>query len=142
MNFLFHFIASVPGVVSPKNRHLIVLDGHGRHMDVETIEEVNNLRIFILKFLAHTTHKLQPLDLSVFAPFKNYFRPERASWMEKNRGVDINRFELADLASRAFKRDLTTSNIMFGVRRTRIWPLSVDALIHDTSCNHAFDVAS
>ena len=60
--------------------------------------------------------------------------------MEKNPGVEVKRFELAELASKAFKRALTPSNIKVGFRRTGIWPLNFDALMHDTSCSQAFEV--
>ena len=56
-------------------------------MAIQTIEEENNLGIELLTFPTHTTHRLQPLDVSVFGPFKNYFRSKRVAWMEKNLGV-------------------------------------------------------
>ena len=75
-NWLCHFVASILGGVSPKNKHLLVLDGYGSHIVVQTIEEENKLGIDLLTLLAHTTHRLQPLDVSVFGPFKTYFRLE------------------------------------------------------------------
>jgi len=38
--------------------------------------------------------------------------------MAKNPGIEVKRFELAELASKAFARALTTSNIKVGFRRT------------------------
>ena len=58
--------------------------------------------------------------------------------MEKNPGVEVKRFDLAELVSKAFKRALTPSNIKDGFRRIDIWPLNFDALMHDTSCSQAF----
>jgi len=58
--------------------------------------------------------------------------------MENNPRVKVKRFELAELASKAFKRALIPSNINAGFRRTRIWPLNYDALMHDTGCSKAF----
>lgn len=120
LNWLCHFVASLPSGDPPENRHLLILDGHGSHMALQTIEEVNNFGIDLLTLPAHTTHRLQPLDVSVFGLFKNYFRVERASWLVKNPGVEVKRFELAKLASKALKRALTPSNIKVGSRRTGI----------------------
>lgn len=53
-------------------------------MALQIIEEANNLGIDLLTLSTHTTHRLQPLDVSVFGPFKDYFRVERVSWMENN----------------------------------------------------------
>ena len=74
LNWLFHFVASVSGGVSPENRNLLILDGHGSHMVVQTIEEANKFVIDLLTLLAHTSHRLQPLNVRVFGPLKNYFR--------------------------------------------------------------------
>ena len=73
------------------------MDGHGIHIDIQTIEEENRLGIKLLTFLTHTTHKLQPLDVSVFGIFKSYFTYERASWLEKNLGIEVKMFELAKI---------------------------------------------
>ena len=61
-----------------------------------------------------------PLYFSVFGPFKNYFRFERETWMEKNPGIEVKRFELDELGSIVFKRDLTPSNIKVGFKRIGI----------------------
>jgi len=66
LSWPFHFAASVPSGISPNNRHLLILDGHGSHMVVQTIEEANNLGIDLLTLPTHTTHRLKPLDVSVF----------------------------------------------------------------------------
>ena len=94
--------------------------------------------IDLLTLPAHTTHRLQLLEVSVFGPFKSYFGAERAAWMEKNPGIEVKREELAELATKTFKRALTPSNIMVGYRWTDIQPLNCDALIHDMACSQAF----
>lgn len=119
-SWLCHFAASVPGGVSPEIRHLLIFFGHCSHVAIQTIKEANKLGIDLLTLPAHTTHRLQPLDVSVFGPFKCYFRSERASWMAKNPRVEVKRFELAELASKAFARALTASNIRDGFRGTGI----------------------
>lgn len=135
LNWLCCFSAFVLGGVLPENKHLIILDGDGSHMVLQTIEEANNFGIDLLTLSAHITHRLKPLDVSVFGSFKNYFWIERASWMAKNPGVEVNRFELVELASKALKRALTPSNIKSIFRRTGIWPLNVDAHMHGTCCS-------
>jgi len=102
---------------------------------MQKIEEANNLGIELLTFPSHTTHRLQPLDVIVFGPFKNYFRVEQTSWVAKNLGLEVKRFELDDLTSKEFKRALTPSNIKARFRRTSIWPLNLDSLMHDIDCS-------
>jgi hypothetical protein len=38
------------------------------------MEEAYKMGIDLLTLPAHTTHRLQPLDVSVFGPFKSYFK--------------------------------------------------------------------
>lgn len=78
--------------------------------------------------------------MSVFVPFKNYFRSDHVAWMENNTGVEVKRFEQEKLACKAFKRALTPSNIKVSFRRTRRRPLNYDALMHDTICSKEFHV--
>ncbi|KAH9292038.1 hypothetical protein KI387_042776 [Taxus chinensis] len=142
MNWLHHFASSVPGGVSPTNRHLLIFDGHGSHVALGTIQEARSLGIDLLTLPAHTSHKLQPLDVSVFAPFKTYFKEERRKWIVANHGIDVKRAELAELGSKAFKRALTPSNIKAGFKRTGIWPLNPNALDEDMAPSRTFDTSS
>jgi len=73
----------------------LILDGHGSHIVVQTIEEENNLGINLSTFPAHTAHRFQPLDVSEFSPLKNYLRLELIAWMENNPRFEVKRFELA-----------------------------------------------
>ncbi|KAH9291763.1 hypothetical protein KI387_043047 [Taxus chinensis] len=140
LNWLCHFARSVPGGVSPNNRHLLIFDGHGSHVALQTVEEANKLGIDLITLPAHTSHKLQPLDVSVFSPFKTYFRAERSKWMAENKCADVKRSDIAELASRALKKAQTPSNIIAGFKRTGIWPLNYDALLNDMACSQAFDM--
>ena len=89
LNWLHHFAISIPGGVSTSNRHLLIFDGHGSHVVLPTIQEARNLGIDLLTLPSHTSHSLQPLDISVFSPFKNYFKKERSKWMAKHHGFEI-----------------------------------------------------
>ena len=70
---------------------LLVIDGHTSHITIEVIRfcQVNSLVLLCLP--PHTTHKLQPLDVSVFSPLaKRYsrelstkFRNTKAAMVEK-----------------------------------------------------------
>lgn len=140
LNWLHHFARSVPGGVSPNNRHLLIFDGHGSHVALPTIQEARFLGIDLITLPAHTSHKLQPLDVSIFSPFKNYFKSERSEWMAKHHRLVINRSELASLCSLAFKKALTVDNIKAGFKRTGIWPLNPMVLINDMNPSRGFNV--
>jgi len=70
-----------------------------------------SLDIDLLTLPAHTSHKLQPLDVSVFLAFKSYFKSERAAWLARFPNIEIKREELAELGNKSFHKALTVSNI-------------------------------
>ena len=63
--------------ISASERHLLILDGHGSHVTLEVVLEAQRAGLDLLTLPSHTSHALQPLDLSVFKPFKTYFRKYR-----------------------------------------------------------------
>ncbi|XP_057859753.2 MFS-type transporter clz9-like [Cryptomeria japonica] len=128
---LHHFKHSVPRDVSPMNRCLLIFDGHDSHVALSTIQEARMLGIDLLTLPTHTSHKLQSLDVSVFSPFKTYFKSERVAWIERFPNLEIRRVELAELSSKSLAKALTISNITTGFKRTGIWPLNYDALTQD-----------
>jgi len=67
--FMEHFIKYVkPSIEDPI---LLLLDNHSSHLAIQTIDLVKNNGV-MLSFPPHCSHRLQPLDVSVFGPFKTY----------------------------------------------------------------------
>jgi hypothetical protein len=56
------------------NRHrLLIVDGHSSHVNMKFINLADELRIIILILPPHSTHHLQPLDVSLFAPLATFY---------------------------------------------------------------------
>ncbi len=47
---------------------MLLVDGHASHITTAAIQYYINHRIILLRLPPHTTHLLQPLDVSAFAP--------------------------------------------------------------------------
>lgn len=90
--------------------------------------------------LAHTSHWLQPLDVSVFSLFKTFFKKERAVWLARFPNVEIRRAKLAEIGSKSLNKALIVSNIVAGFRRTKIWHINPDALMDDMQPNTTFNI--
>jgi hypothetical protein len=60
--------------ISPVHRHLLILDGHISHVSVEVVQEARRAGLDLLTLPSYTSHALQPLDVSIFKPFKQFFR--------------------------------------------------------------------
>ena len=55
---------------------LLILDGHGSHAIFQFRKYAHDNRIILLYLPAHTTHKLQPLDIGIFRPQANFYSQE------------------------------------------------------------------
>lgn len=140
IDWFTHFQNSIPSGVSPNNRLLQIFYGHGSHVAIETIEKEREIGVDLLTFLPHTSHKLQPLDLSLFAPFKSYFKLEHATFFSKFPNIEVQMKKLAMLGNKAMKRALTIHNIKARFKRIGIWPLNLDALINNMHPSDIFEV--
>ena len=57
----------------PTNRYLLILDGHNLHVTIDVVAMVRETWLDLLTLLSHTFHALQPVDVSIFKPFKTSF---------------------------------------------------------------------
>ncbi|CAB3244562.1 unnamed protein product [Arctia plantaginis] len=76
------FISQI-SIVKPtaESPALIVLDNHKTHITINVILYAKENNIMILTFHPHCSHRLQPLDVSVFGPFKARYRAGINDWM-------------------------------------------------------------
>ena len=128
--WISHFIASIRrhSVISPEHRHLLILDGHNSHVILEVARLAKNVGLDLITLPSHTSHALQPLDVSVFKPFKQYFREYRDYWTSRNRDQSATKEVLAQWVSLGLRKALSVCNISSGFRRTGIYPLNSQAV--------------
>jgi hypothetical protein len=128
--WISHFISSISriGAISPDHRHLLILDGHSSHATLEVIEEARGAGLDILTLPSHTSHALQPLDVAVFKPFKQYFREYRDFWTSRNMNQPAGKETLAQWVSLALRKALSEKNIKNGFTATGILPFNRSAL--------------
>jgi hypothetical protein len=51
---------------SPREKRLLIVDGHSSHLNMVFINKCWDLRIILLILPPHSTHRLQPLDVVLF----------------------------------------------------------------------------
>ena len=125
-----HFIEHLHDLqlLSPSNRHLIILDGHKSHLTLEVIQKAKEHGVDMLSLPFHTSHALQPLDVACFKPFKTAFRAYRDKYMMDKHGGKVEKDTLAYWVDLALTKALSKSNIMAGFRATGIWPLNLERM--------------
>jgi len=67
----------------PSQKRLLIIDGHGSHVTVDYMWEAYSNNIHIIYLPAHTSHVLQPLDLSCFSVLKTGLRMTQLTQLSK-----------------------------------------------------------
>jgi transposase-like protein len=122
IDFLKHFIYHVH--CTPSNKVLLLLDGHGSHKTLETVEFCRSNGIILICFPAHCTHRMQPLDVAFFAPLMTYYNQEVGLWLKNHPGRIVTQFQVAGLFSKAFQRAASVSTAAHAFESTGIVPLN------------------
>ena len=102
---------------------LLLLDNHESHVSLEAIDFCRENGIIMLIFPSHCTHKLQPLDKTVFGPFKTFYHKAGNDWIYNNPGKRMSIYDVASLVGKAYPKSFTSSNIISGFQCTGISPL-------------------
>jgi hypothetical protein len=99
------------------------LDGHSSHITANFIAYCMNNQIDLLVLPPHTSHVLQPLDISIFQPLKRALATEtdRLAALDSGR---IPRIEWTEAYIRAREKAFSSKNIQIGWKATGLWPLS------------------
>ena len=106
---------------------LLILDNHSSHISIQSIEFCKENNVILLTLPPHTSHRLQPLDRSVYGPLKRYLNAAMDDWLRCHPSRYISIYEMAELSGIAFTKSFTNSNITAGFRATGIYPHNSDA---------------
>ncbi|XP_054281231.1 uncharacterized protein LOC128998900 [Macrosteles quadrilineatus] len=68
---------------------VLLYDGHTTHLDISVVELAIANNVVILKLPAHTSHLLQPMDLTVFKGLKSKWDAKLVAWQRTHVGVKI-----------------------------------------------------
>ena len=115
----------VSATVELRSRHrniVLTLDGYGAHKSFQALELLKRNNIFVIALPAHTSHRTQVLDYSIFSPFKTYLRNalnERVLTTSGSVRNDI--YTLCELVHDAYKRAWTYNNIVSGFLACGLW---------------------
>lgn len=112
---------------------LLLLDNHVSHCSLEAI--------VMLSFPPHTSHRLQPLDVNVFGPFKQHYKTAFNNFLVNNpdrtRGVTI--YDVPSLSSHSFLRAFSPENIIKGFSATGTLPFNPDIFPDSEFCESEED---
>src|SRR2546430_4679531 len=113
-----------------RNRRLLVVDGHNSHINLKFIDYADRNRILLAVLPPHSTHRLQPLDVSLFSPLGTYYSQEVDNLLTKSQGlISITKRHFWALFREAWGRAFTTKNIEAAWKATGMHPFDPDKVI-------------
>lgn len=116
---------------SVENKVLLLLDNHESHLSIKCIDYCKSNGIIMLSFPPHCTHKLQPLDRSVYGPLKKAINTQCDSWIRQNPGKTMSIYDIPGIIRDALPKAVTPTNIINGFRATGVYPFNRD-IFNDT----------
>ncbi|XP_054259709.1 uncharacterized protein LOC128984415 [Macrosteles quadrilineatus] len=117
VQFLLHFIKH--SGASIENPVILLLDNHESHISVAAIQTAKSNGVIMVTFHPHTSHKMQPLDVGVFGPFKTFYNKAMKDWTTRPENVakPATIYDIPELVNRAFLEAFTPKNILAGFEK-------------------------
>ena len=112
-HFLHH---SKPSAEDPI---LLLFDGHATHTkNLTLIEMARKNHVHILVIPPHTSHRMQPLDVSFMGPLNTYYEQEVKAWLRNHPGKVVTIYHVAALFGAACQKAATSSTAISGFTKT------------------------
>ncbi|KAF0298904.1 Jerky -like [Amphibalanus amphitrite] len=102
---------------SSSNPQLLIMDGHQSHKYIPAILYARENHIHMLTLQPHTSHKMQPLDRTVFKALKAGYNIAVENHMRTS-GGKITMFDMGQLIGKAFNRVATPDKAIKGFEVT------------------------
>lgn len=132
--WLKHFQKRV--LCSPENPVLLILDNHSSHISLEIYNYCKENGIIMVSIPPHTSHRLQPLDVTFFAALKNAYSRHCNSFLKsKIRNSEyenkISPYDVAEVFKLAYDQVANIEKAVSGFQVCGIFPLNSDKFTED-----------
>lgn len=122
-----HFFAFVKHFVkhsktSRERPSLLILDNHDSHLSIDALNYCKENGVTVLSFPPHCSHKLQPLDRSVYGPLKKYVNSSCDAWMTNHPGHTMTIYDIPEIVNSCLPLAASPANIKAGFAVTGIFP--------------------
>ena len=106
---------------------LLFVDGHASHVNLDVIDLARKNYVILYCLPPHTTHALQPLDVSVFKSLKSHFS-KAANALSFAKDFVVSKREFACVVKTPFERAFSISNIKAGFAKCGIHLFDPDTI--------------
>jgi hypothetical protein len=111
---------------------ILINDGFETHESLDVLTFCFENNIVLCRLPSHTSHKLQPCDVSVFSPLKTAYR-EQVEHLERRGANTVNKEHFVLLYRRAREVALTARNIRSGWSKAGLFPFNPSRVLDGMS---------
>ena len=118
------FIKNIP----PARPVLLLLDGHSTHYTPDVVLAAAKEGVVMLCLPPHTTHAMQPLDVSFFKSLKSHWSDVCHKYMVNNPGRVVTKFQFSSLFREAWVKAIKPESIISGFQKCGVYPFNPNAV--------------
>ncbi|XP_068567903.1 uncharacterized protein [Cebidichthys violaceus] len=107
---------------------LLIMDGHQSHLDPELVRAAQREGVILLCLPPHTSHILQPLDVSFFGPLKANFSGVTGDLLAVSHSFLVSKKEFSRVLRDSYQRVKDRRLVVAGFRRCGLYPLDPMAI--------------
>ena len=83
---------------SKDHKVFLILDGHKSHThNLKALELATESGVIMVSLSPHTSHRMQPLDVSFFKPLKTFYYQHIEQWMKAHPGRAVTALQISRL---------------------------------------------
>lgn len=113
-----------------RSRRLLILDGHGSHINMAFLEWCHSHKVIVIAFPPHTTHCLQPLDVSLFSPLATRYSQHLDRYIHSSLGISsVRKADFFRIFWSAWQEASTEANVLSGFKKTSISPFDPSLVV-------------
>ena len=108
---------------------LLILDGHGSHIDLDFLLLCKQNKVYLLYLPAHSSHVLQPLDLAPFSVIKTKYRRQIQDLSSLDDAAPVKKERFITCYHQAREEGFTERVIRAGWRAAGLCPFNIDQVL-------------
>ena len=109
----------------------LFVDGHSSHLNMRFLDWCHHHRVLVVVYPPHSTHRLQPLDITCFRSLARHYANNLDLWMYKTQGlISMSKREFFGIFYPSFVGSFRTDVIKSGWEQAGIWPFNPEAVLH------------
>lgn len=101
---------------------LLIVDNHESHRAISVIDYAAENNVVMHSVPPHMTHRLQPLDRTVYGPLSTYYEQEVDKFQKSHPGRRIQMTDMSKLFRSAYEKACSVKNAVAGFAKCGIHP--------------------